>query len=1592
MQVKLIQKVSCMENLQGSHLKGYKLIERIGSGGFGAVYRAKQSTIGREVAVKVILPNFANNPDFIRRFESEAHLIARLEHPHITPLHDFWRDPDGAYLVMRYLRGGSIQDVLENENYALLAVSQLLDQLASALDFAHRNDVIHRDIKPGNVLLDEDGNAYLADFGIAKVLNTLTENHTAIDAVVGSLDYISPEQARGEVVTPRTDIYSLGVMLYEMITGEHPFRNATTIERLYKHINEPLPKIGNLPNTIEATINDIIQKATAKNPEHRYPDVLALAVAFRAGIGRGKSSKNGNIVEEMTLREQEILSLIVKGMSNREIADELVITIGTVKWHINQLYKKLGVRSRVQAIVRTRELNLIVTGDTTDRVPTSIAQTQDFPLPEPDNPYKGLRAFQMTDARDFFGRDELIQKMIDHLNSTDIYNRFLSIVGPSGSGKSSLVKAGLIPALWKGAIEGSEKWFVIDMIPSTHPLDKLETALIRIAANQANNLHEQLQRDERGLLRIADIILPNDDTELVIVVDQFEEVFTLVEDEDERQQFLDLLRIAVSDLHSRVRVIVTLRADYYDRPLHYPEFGELVRSRMETVLPLSAKGLERAIRGPAERVGVTFEQGLVAQIVSDMNYQAGALPLLQYALTELFDRREGHVLTHNAYQDIGGAVGALANRADEIFQSLADEAQALAHQMFMRLVTLGEGAEDTRRRANHSELLAIADNTDLMEEIIEQFTAYRLLSLDNDPETRQPTVEVAHEAILREWDRLRQWLNESRGDIRQERAVSNAAQDWNTHHWDTSYLLRGSRLEQVEQWQESSKLTLTPLERHYIDASLHQRENEHLENVQRQEREAQLEKRSQNFLRGLVAVFALATIIAGGFGIFALNRQNVAIDALDASEQSAAEFRSIALTFGAQDAMNDNQADMAIALALEANNMENPPQQAIDMFPQAASSSWIRRRYFSGDNAFDGIYFPDGERIITNNWEGEVEIWNVVTGEELQTFETNSDQRLLMLVLHPDSERVAFGSIGGNLTIWNTSTDQFVETFAEGRYTPGTFTSDGIRLVAANGGTINVLDVETLSVQYSFVAHPNASVMNTMRFNSDESLLLVGSADGYVSIWDFETGELIKETQHGLIQSETADGNWVWDAQFLNNDQWILIGGFFGITLWDWQNDEIVWEIDNIKVQDVALSPDKEWFIVGLSEGSDSNVQLYHTATGRLIRSYTGHASTSFTTASTSRTTNVDISPDGTSFVSVNNDGTAIEWALWWEGTHNVLARTSFPVTAATHHPSLPLTAIAPFPIRNSNNEIASVVNIIHDVTGEIVQQLTFDKEFGSLVFTSDGRYLLAGGSSTIIGVLDDSQVTVWDWQQGEIISTFAPHDGWVTAIDVSPDGKTVASGDQLGTQIYLWDLETGTQIHHLTTHLNVIRKVLFSEDGHWLYSTGNDQRIIRWNVETGELDQEYGDQTGGPFTIDLTSDGRYLITSSFSHVNRQTSIWDTESGEIVYTLDAGGIALLTEDDTMIVTMSYFDGIMKFWDFTTGEEIHRYTVYPPETGFGMWLDNEYRIMTDSGGITTTWHIPTDPIDLEIWIRENRHIPDFTCDQRDLYVIEPPCDE
>ncbi len=262
-------------------IRGYELFEPIGEGGFSVVYHAYQPAVSRHVAVKVIQAEHANNPEFARRFESEAQLIAQLEHLHIVPLYDYWRDPDGtAYIIMREMRGGSLRQALEDGPWPLERVARLMAQVIDALALAHRRGIIHRDLKPGNILLDEACNAYLCDFGIAKELGRDT-SLMGDGTILGSGDYIAPEQIQGRPATPQTDIYSLGIILYQLLTGRHPFSGTSPAGMPVKQSQASLPPLAIEPPALSLLLDGVLQKATAREPSQRFVTVQSMLEAFR---------------------------------------------------------------------------------------------------------------------------------------------------------------------------------------------------------------------------------------------------------------------------------------------------------------------------------------------------------------------------------------------------------------------------------------------------------------------------------------------------------------------------------------------------------------------------------------------------------------------------------------------------------------------------------------------------------------------------------------------------------------------------------------------------------------------------------------------------------------------------------------------------------------------------------------------------------------------------------------------------------------------------------------------------------------------------------------------------------------------------------------------------------------------------------------------------------------------------------------------------------------------------------------------------------------------------------------------------------------
>jgi len=277
----------------------YELHEVIGKGGMATVYRAHQPSMDRDVAIKIISPELAAEPEFAERFEREARIIARLQHPHILPVFDFGREGETIYLVMRLMEGGNLAHELRGGALPIKRAIDLTRQIASALDYAHLRGIVHRDLKPTNVLLDNLGNAYLTDFGIAKMLSGgPTTGLTATGAVMGTPTYMAPEQWRAEPIDGRTDIYALGVIVYQMLCGQVPFSAETPHGLMYQHLDMDPPQPHTIKPDLPLTLEPVITKALAKRPEDRYASAGELAVALEEAI------RQPSRLPEQTLFEQ----------------------------------------------------------------------------------------------------------------------------------------------------------------------------------------------------------------------------------------------------------------------------------------------------------------------------------------------------------------------------------------------------------------------------------------------------------------------------------------------------------------------------------------------------------------------------------------------------------------------------------------------------------------------------------------------------------------------------------------------------------------------------------------------------------------------------------------------------------------------------------------------------------------------------------------------------------------------------------------------------------------------------------------------------------------------------------------------------------------------------------------------------------------------------------------------------------------------------------------------------------------------------------------------------------------------------------------
>ncbi len=1045
----------------------------------------------------------------------------------------------------------------------------------------------------------------------------------------------------------------------------------------------------------------------------------------------------------------------------------------------------------------------------------------------------------------------------------------------------------------------------------------------------------------------------------MLTIDQFEELFTLLDDEAARAHFLNLLQHAVARDDGRFRLIVTLRADFYDRPLLYPAFGELVRKRSEVVLPLSPDEMREAIVGPAERVGVAVESGLVAAMIAEIGEQPGALPLLQYALTELFDRRENSVMTLDAYHASGGVRGALARRAEELYQQSDPATQDALRQVFLRLVEVGEGQDDTRRRATQVELMALVDNADVVTHLLDQLGQYRLLTFDHDPETRLPVVSVAHEALIREWERMRHWLDDSRADLLTQRRIATVNLEWRRLNQDASFLATGTRLDQFEDLRARGTVALTPDEIEYIDASTRRRQMLEEEDRRRAAREAMLEKRSRDRLKALAVVMAVAAVVAAVLGVLALISRQEAADQRDNAERSAEVSQSLALVANAQREMEKRNNELAITLALKANEIPDPPHEAFLILADAALSPGTVR-VFEGhtDGVYSGVFSPDGKLALSGSRDNTVILWDVATGDIVRTFEGHED-RVHSVAFSPDGKTALSGSRDNTVILWDVATGEQLHRF-EGHtdyvYAVA-FSPDGQTALSGSvDDTVILWDIPNRAELHRFerdLPEDSDPGVNSVAFSPDGQRALFGYEDGSVTLWDLTTREMVSSF-------EAAAGGIATSVAFTPDGASVLAALTDAVYAWDVETGQ---EIMSLRpgsfVYGIAPDPSGQQVFVA---ANDNTIHVYELATGRELNRFAGH---------TTYVSSVAVSPDAKTMLSASNDGTLRLWSLI-----NGAELRRFE----GHSDQVWSISLSPDGTRLLTASYDGTVNVWDFASGEILTTFAgHSTSVLSAAFTSDGQHVLSADF--------DMNLLLWDAASGELLRTFEGLDVLAWCVAVSSDGKTAVTGMD-DTRIIVWDLETGEPLRTLEGHEGVVYQVHISPDGQRVLSGADDGVVILWDITTGEEIARFTEYPGLIGNVDFSPDGQSILASSGDY----GVLWNVETGAIIRQFGShiGGVmfAFFSPDGRRIVTADG-DHTVYIWDAATGREIRRIDNGALALTAAFGPDGQTVITGAEDGTVRLLDAQSLTLDdLTTWTRANRHyVQSLTCEQQRQFHLD-----
>jgi WD40 repeat protein/DNA-binding SARP family transcriptional activator len=1088
-------------------------------------------------------------------------------------------------------------------------------------------------------------------------------------------------------------------------------------------------------------------------------------------------------------------------------------------------------------------------------------------------PFKGLASFDVGDSKFFCGRERIVDDLVARLAE----NTLVGVVGPSGIGKSSVLRAGLLRALASGALPGSQGWPSVVIRPGSRPRDELE------------RVFEETRSANR----------------YVVAVDQFEELFTVCSDEDERRAFINGLVAAVHDPDRRAVIALALRADFYGRCASYPELARLLSASHVLIGPMQRDELARAISVPAARAELEVEDGLVSALVDDVSGEPGGLPLLSTSLLELWRRRDGPVLRLADYRQAGGVHGAVGRLAEHTYGSFDDNGKRVARTLMLRLAA-GDAENAVRRRVPTADLTR--GNADA-EAVLGVLIDARLLTIDDG------SVEVAHEALLREWPRMREWLEEESESRRLEAHVRAAASDWDAGGRDAGDLYRGPRLSAVLDWQAGHAEELDGLEHEFIDASRNASERELVAQKQRN-------RRLRALAGGIFVVLVLA-LLAGGAAL--LQRGTARRAARDA----------LAGQLGAE-AVTEPRIDRAMLLAREAVNL-SPSTQT----------------------------------------EGTLLATLLRSPAAIATFSSPTTSRPQRLSVSPDGQTLAVADNTATVRFYNLPRRRLsAAVFPLGHGIPPTFTADGKQLVAYAGishAELELADAHTLkrlailAFDHRFLegstcgsqvptVEPNRTVdfayctsrpdgsdgpafldqwsltshrrtvtarplgivgANVLQSVPGGRLILVG--DNQVLVLDGRTLRVLRRLALRLPRSVVNAIN----AEAVSADGRVLaVGGFDGtVRFVDLRTGSARLATSSLAgtVNSVAFSPDGRSLATGTQEGT---VVVWDVRSGTIVDRLTGHAT---------RVLGVAFGPDGQTLYSCSLDGAIFVWDIGQTRRFGLsFGRSSGPllVTGPDERSIAPPLAVSPDGRHFADRLGRTRVGIFDTSTAKL--RTAFDVrtggDIGALAWSKDGLLAVSG---------DEGHVQLWDVSGSPRLmhalhglGSITRYPEAVTTLAFSPDGSLLAAGD----------------VNHTAPAVQ------------WRYGT-----TAVWDVASGRLLWQQRSRRGWVNTVTFSPDGKALAAGDESGV---AAVYEARTGRVSRKIrtegGSGYTSLAYEPDGTLATGSW-PGIVQLWTPATGHEVGKPTAATPAPVSSIDFDptgSTFATTGGSDGIAKLWTTAT----------------------------------